>query len=240
MVQDQVVAVYKPEGLTPLEALNRFRDIYPVYRKEKLSYAGRLDPLAEGVMPVLVGEAVKRPEESRGWDKEYLVEILFGASTDTGDVMGLAEEVALPGRILEADLSRVAISLLGTRSQTAPKFSSPGLSGKNFKREVTIFELTFKGVRRLAVREFVDRTADRLARVSGDFRQTEILTRWLKHLPGRGEFQLASFLVSCSAGTYLRVLGPEIGRELGKPALVYTIQRTRVGPYVRQDCFEIA
>ena len=82
------LTVYKKEGETPLECLDRLRAEHPEYKDAVLSYAGRLDPMAEGAILILVNEANKEREKYLGLDKEYEVDILFGVSTDTGDVLG--------------------------------------------------------------------------------------------------------------------------------------------------------
>ena len=83
-----VVTLYKNEGETPLECLNRFRIEQPEYKDAVLSYVGRLDPMAEGILLVLVGEENKNREKYLGLDKVYEVDVLFGVATDTGDVLG--------------------------------------------------------------------------------------------------------------------------------------------------------
>src|SRR5882724_588569 len=83
-----MVCIYKQKGETPLQALNRLRVEKPEYMEATLSYAGRLDPMAEGVMVVLVGDENKEREKYLGLDKVYVTEVLFGVSTDTADILG--------------------------------------------------------------------------------------------------------------------------------------------------------
>ena len=82
----EVLNLYKNLGETPLERLERLRTQKPLYEREVLSYAGRLDPMAEGVMLCLVGQANKRREQYLDLSKEYTIAVLFGVSTDTYDV----------------------------------------------------------------------------------------------------------------------------------------------------------
>jgi tRNA U55 pseudouridine synthase TruB len=84
--------IYKKLGQTPLEALQELRVIEPVLKEEILSYIGRLDPMAEGEMIILVGrEENQRRKEFLNFDKEYVAEFLIGFSTDTGDLLGIVE-----------------------------------------------------------------------------------------------------------------------------------------------------
>ncbi|MDE1988462.1 MAG: hypothetical protein KGJ58_03695 [Patescibacteria group bacterium] len=88
----QVLNIYKKAGETPLETISRFRADNQEYQKEKITYAGRLDPLAEGVLILLVGDAVYEKEKYLKTDKEYEAEILFGFETDTYDILGLPKK----------------------------------------------------------------------------------------------------------------------------------------------------
>ena len=84
-----ILPVYKEWGDTPLQTLEKLRVQYPSLKDATLSYAGRLDPLAEGLMLVLVGEANKEREKFLGLSKRYEVEVLFGIGTDSGDIFGI-------------------------------------------------------------------------------------------------------------------------------------------------------
>ena len=84
----KIILLNKKEGETPLEALDRFRMANPKYKDEKMTYAGRLDPMASGVLLVLVGEEIKQKDKYLALNKEYEFEILFGFATDTYDILG--------------------------------------------------------------------------------------------------------------------------------------------------------
>jgi tRNA pseudouridine(55) synthase len=101
------IFIYKNEGETPLEALSRLRVEKPEFKDAVLTYAGRLDPMAEGVLLVLVNEENKNREQYLNLDKEYEVEVLFGVGTDTGDVLG---------KVLEFSSFETSGSLRSTRS----------------------------------------------------------------------------------------------------------------------------
>jgi tRNA pseudouridine55 synthase len=88
---DKVLNLYKQAGETPLECILRFKKNNPEYDGISMTYAGRLDPLAEGVLLVLTGKEVHRKEEFLNLKKEYEVDVLFGVGTDTFDVMGVVK-----------------------------------------------------------------------------------------------------------------------------------------------------
>ncbi len=87
-VKEGVFLVWKEVGETPLQALERLRKQEGIEPDVKMTYAGRLDPLAEGELLILTGGECKKKDEYLGLDKVYEVEILLGAQTDTDDVMG--------------------------------------------------------------------------------------------------------------------------------------------------------
>ncbi len=87
-MSDKVIQVYKKCGETPLECINTLKNDNPNLRFLPMTYAGRLDPLAEGILLILVGDECHKKDEYLALSKEYEVEILFGFATDTYDVLG--------------------------------------------------------------------------------------------------------------------------------------------------------
>lgn len=81
--------IWKRVGQTPLQALEELREQEGIAKDVPMTYAGRLDPLAEGKLLVLIGEECKQKQKYLGLDKEYEFEVLLGTSTDTGDVLGI-------------------------------------------------------------------------------------------------------------------------------------------------------
>jgi tRNA pseudouridine55 synthase len=113
---ENVLRLYKNPGETPLECLERFRVANPEYTNEKMTYAGRLDPMAEGVLIVLAGEECKKKDEYLGLDKEYIFEVLFGIQSDTYDILGIP-------KIAEKKDFDIK-SFVGKRIQEYPAYSS--------------------------------------------------------------------------------------------------------------------
>lgn len=81
--------LHKKRGQTPLEVLSAWKASHPELADVPVSYAGRLDPMAEGKLLVLIGDECKKQGEYTKLDKEYEIEVLLGVKTDTGDVLGL-------------------------------------------------------------------------------------------------------------------------------------------------------
>ncbi len=93
----KVVNLYKPLGLSPLGLIDRYRLKNEWVRGKKMSYPGRLDPMAEGVLLVLVGEENKKINDYMKLDKEYEAEILLGFETDSLDLLGVVEGEGVNG-----------------------------------------------------------------------------------------------------------------------------------------------
>lgn len=93
MSMNDLAILWKEEGETPLGCIERARREGRISDGEKATYAGRLDPMAEGVLLVLVGDGVYQKDEYLKLSKEYEVEVLIGVSSDTGDILGIIEEV---------------------------------------------------------------------------------------------------------------------------------------------------
>ncbi|MCK4918354.1 MAG: hypothetical protein KAS02_01030 [Candidatus Pacebacteria bacterium] len=256
---EKKLKLYKKISETPLECIERFKKDNPEYqddpntshRQVKMTYAGRLDPMAEGELLVLVGEECKKKEEYLGLDKEYEVDILFGFSTDTYDTLGLINHlgVAPPsdydvmGHV--GKVGRFLNKLVGKREQEYPPFSSKTVDGKQLfqitkddeltdveipKKEIEIYETELLKNYYISGRDLKGDIMKRILLVSGDFRQEEILENWNKELEGREEeqFLISKIRVKCSSGTYMRSIAQNLGEFLEIPALALKIKRINI------------
>jgi len=247
----KVLNLYKARGETPLARIERFRAAHPEYKNVPLSYAGRLDPMAEGVLVVLAGDENKKRDEYLSLEKEYSFDVLFGFSTDTYDVLGVLDEAATRTSHKNVQmplLSEYVAQMQGEQIQKYPPFSSKPLEGtplfvKARKGELTEFDLpehkvnivaaSLVGMQRIASEDLMSEIEQAVGVVQGDFRQERILRLWrdsLRVLYGLS-FDIATVSVQCSSGTYVRVLAHELGKQVGIPALAYRILRTRVGKW---------
>ena len=244
----EVLNLYKNLGETPRERLERLRLQKPLYEREVLSYAGRLDPMAEGVMLCLVGAANKRREEYLDLSKEYVVDILFGASTDTYDVLGKVMNTGDSAAVTKAAIENSLNQFRGKVNQEYPPFSSKPVEGKSLfewarqggigalvmpKREVEVYDIELTSLYKVNEVTLLNFIETSVGKVQGDFRQDEILEGWHRKLDAKNgrSFKCATIKVSCSSGTYVRSIAHQLGLELGVPALALHILRTRVGDY---------
>lgn len=244
----QVVNVYKQMGETPRERLERLRNQRHELHNEVLSYAGRLDPMAEGVLLTLVGGANSRREAYLDMNKEYVLDVLFGFSTDTYDVLGKVVETGDTTTITRKALRETLNEFRGDVSQEYPPYSSKTVQGKSLfewartnalgtlilpRRTVTIFEIDLKEIYKVPEADLLSYIEENVSKVNGDFRQDEVLRLWRRRLSEKGgrEFPCAAIHISCSSGTYARSIANGLGEKLGVPALALHILRTKVGEF---------
>lgn len=238
-MKEKIVKIYKNLGETPLEALNRFRQNTPEYGDLPMTYAGRLDPMAEGELLVLVGEECKKKDEYLGMDKEYEFEMLFGFKTDSYDLLGLSSPENFNKEDLISELAFILENKKGKFVQKYPPFSSKTVGGKQLfqktkdgdeyvapERQVEIYEISFLGFREISGKDLLEEIKRRINLVNGDFRQEEIIKKWEESLADREDeiFTIAKAKMSCSSGTYVRSLV----NGLSVPAVTFFIKRTKI------------
>lgn len=258
--KETVLKLYKKRGETPLECIERFKKDNPQYLNEKMTYAGRLDPLAEGLLLVLAGEECKNKEKYLGLDKTYEVDVLFGFATDTYDVLGKVVQ-ASKGKHLKCDdglgyedvekfqcIFKDIKSFVGKFSQKYPPFSSKTIGGKSLfslfksgelkdeeipEKEVEIKDIKIIGGRTISKIDLEKYINESVNLVKGDFRQKEILKIWKTSLlkTNIDNFMVISLVVDCTSGTYMRSLANSIGEKVGIPALALNIKRIKVEEY---------
>ncbi len=251
----EVLNLYKQIGETPRERLERLRQQKPYYAHEVLSYAGRLDPMAEGVLLCLVGSANKNREAYLDMAKEYTLDVLFGFSTDTYDVLGRVMDTGDVSKIRPSAIKKALNEFRGTLSQEYPPFSSKTVQGKALfewarsgalasimlpQRTVIVYDITLEGVYKISESDLFSYIEEHVEKVQGDFRQEEVMRLWKRKLhketaPPSGkagrEFPCATIKISCSSGTYARSIANGLGKELGVPALALHILRNKVGEF---------
>lgn len=244
----QVLNLYKNLGETPRERLERLRTQMPHYSREVLSYAGRLDPMAEGVLLTLVGSANKRRESYLDLGKEYVLDILFGFDTDTYDILGRVMDTGDASGISRKAVATGLNEFRGKVAQEYPPYSSKTVDGRSLfewaragaistlvlpAREVTIYHIDVTAMYKVHEPDLLAYIEESVGKVQGDFRQEEVLEGWrsrLKH-EGTREFPCATIKIECSSGTYARSVAHGLGTELGTPALALHLTRTKVGEY---------
>lgn len=235
-----MIQAYKKVGQTPLELLNEIRKEHPELADEPLSYAGRLDPMAEGEMNILVGkEENQNREQYLISDKEYVTDIIFGFSTDTYDLLGLVTD-SLSG----FHLDNVNVEKLKEiKVQKYPDFSSKTVNGKplfEWKKEGRIDEIEVpeRGVEikeaelleeyEISSSELLKYIIETVLLVNGDFRQEEIINKWKSVLKDDFNIPVMKVRFKVSTGTYIRGLADTLGKDLKIPASLFKLKRTKI------------
>lgn len=255
----RVLNLYKRLGETPRERLERLRGQRHEYETEVLSYAGRLDPMAEGVLVCLVGSANKMHDAYLTMNKEYTLDILLGFSTDTYDVLGRVMGKGDALSIKKKDIEQALNEFRGAVSQEYPPYSSKTVEGKSLfawaragalgsmvlpRRTVNIYDISLLSTYKIKESQLLSYIEESVGKVQGDFRQDDVLRDWRRELSAKGsptfaqgtgvverEFPCATVSISCSSGTYARSIANGVGEILKCPALALHILRTKVGEY---------
>ncbi len=249
---NKVHIIYKNRGETPLEALQKLKNEHLEYKNLPMTYAGRLDPMAEGVLLILTGDECLKKDDYLALPKEYEVDVLLGFSTDTYDLLGIVNPVFFDENNKNIFFSKEEIQIAlknftGKFRQKYPVYSSRTVLGKPLfvwaregklaeieipEHEVMVDILTIKEMKDIQARDLLDKIKDDIALVKGDFRQDEILEKWNQVLVNNeATYQVITLNVVCSSGTYVRAIANDLGGVLGIPALAMNIKRTKIGDF---------
>jgi len=200
-----LLLVDKPEGLTSAGVV---AIVKRTLRQRKVGHLGTLDPFATGLLPICIGEGTKIATFLADDEKRYVGEIVLGTATDTLDRTGAVVEERPVPRLAPSDLAAAVAGLRGDIMQTPPMYSALKRGG------VPLYRLARAG-------QTVER-APRPVRIAA-FDVAQIARDRLV------------FAVTCSRGTYVRVLAQDLGRALGTVAHLATLRRTTCGPFDVRD-----
>lgn len=255
---DTVLNLYKRKSETPLQTTERFVAAHPEYEGVKMTYAGRLDPMAEGVLIVLTGEKTKERDAYTGMDKDYEFELMLGVETDTLDTLGLITS-RKPTEILATQalpsverINEFLKKYKGNTQQLYPAYSSKVVNGTPLfeyarrgvidsvvrpSHEVTVSKLEAVSITEVSAADVRETVLSSVRAVTGDFRQKHIIEAWEGYFGSNvpPTVTVYKMSVSCGSGFYVRQLVSDLGKDLGLGAVTLSIVRTRVGPYVIAD-----
>lgn len=208
-MKNGVIIVNKEEGLTSQGVVNRVKRIFGA---SKAGHTGTLDPMATGVLPVLVERGVKASEFMLTQDKHYIATLLLGITTDTEDVTGeiLTKSDEIPD---ESAVFTAVKSFVGEYLQTPPMYSALKIGGKK------LCDLARQGV-----------TVERQAR------EVHIYSIDVSRINER-EYSLD---VKCSKGTYIRTLCADIGAKLGCGGTMKTLMRATASGFTLADAHTLS
>ena len=208
-----IILVNKPKGWTSQDVLSKLKRHFHV---DRIGHAGTLDPLATGLLVVLLGSSTKLSDYLLSDEKEYECEILIGKASDTEDITGtiLAEK---PVEKIE-NIDEILSGLVGVLEQEPPMYSSVRYNGRK------LYELARDGI-------VVERNK-RTIEVRSINRINDV-----EYIDDTCKFKFNS---SVSKGTYIRTLCVEIGLRAGYPALMSELKRIKSGKFHLANAYELS
>lgn len=199
-----VIVFNKPADFTSHDVIAKLRGIL---KTRKIGHAGTLDPMAEGVLVILVGAATKASDYLLAGDKTYRAGFRLGLESDTLDIWGKVRETGVPLPTAD-EVTKAVMSFEGGYDQLPPMYSAIQKDG------VRLYDLARKGVEVERETRFVNVENIKLLSFEGD----------------RGVFE-----AKCSKGTYIRSLCHDIGRKLGCGAVMDSLVRLRSGSFTIEE-----
>ncbi|MBL7081433.1 MAG: tRNA pseudouridine(55) synthase TruB [Candidatus Omnitrophica bacterium] len=209
-MKDGILIINKPKGMTSHDVVDFVRRRLKIRR---VGHSGTLDPLASGVLLLLVGKATKLFNYFVKFDKEYIATLTFGKRTTSGDAEGEVIETSTFEFINEERARRTFAKFVGEKEQVPPMISAIKFKGS------PLYALARKG--------FKIQPAPRRIKI----KELKVLKFLLPDI---------QFYLKCSKGTYVRALAEDIARDLDCVGYISQIQRQSVGPFHINQAIELA
>ncbi len=209
--QSGVLIIDKPTGISSMDVI---RLVKRVIRPKKIGHGGTLDPLATGVLPVLINDATKASNQIMGGVKEYEGSFLLGYTFDTQDISGQKlTEAAVPTTLTLEMINKEAQTLVGEIEQLPPMYSAIKKSGRPLYEYARSGEAVDVETRKVTVEKFevLDWDGDRRCR----------------------------FFVRVQKGVYVRTLIHDLGQRLGIGAVTESLRRTQVGSFGIHEAIQL-
>lgn len=206
-----IINVYKEKGFTSFDVVAKLRGIL---HQKKIGHTGTLDPEAEGVLPVCLGNATKLCDMLTDKSKTYQTVMKLGVVTDTQDMTGVVLETH-DVHVTSEEIQKAVMSFVGDYEQIPPMYSAKKVNGKK------LYEIAREG-------KVIERKpcSVRIHSIQLDDMNLE-----------QGEITMT---VSCSKGTYIRTLCHDIGNLLGCGASMKTLLRTQVSQFSLCDSMKLS
>jgi tRNA pseudouridine55 synthase len=217
-----VLIIDKPAGLTSHDVVNRVRRIL---QEKSVGHLGTLDPLATGVLPLVVGNLTRLAQFYTASEKTYEGTIRFGFATDTYDSDGEPTSPAQPITLSLEQVRELAGRFRGIIEQTPPPFSAKKIQGiPAYKLARKHAAVVLKPVQ-VEIKEFEITRLDAHVEVGAPVRVAE------ERSPG----SVASFRARVASGTYMRSVAHDMGKLMGCGAHLESLRRTSVGEFALPD-----
>ena len=206
---DGILVVDKPQGLTSHDVVDLIRKKFNL---KKVGHAGTPDPMATGVLVLLIGKYTKSSDLFMAGDKDYEATLVLGATSDTADAWGKVKPSGNCADLSSGEIEEAFKNFLGEIDQCPPMYSAVKVNGRK------LYELARKGI------------SVKVKPRKVTIKKLEITDISLPQV---------SFNVTCSKGTYVRQLCVDIGETLKCGAHLSRLKRTRVGDFSIDEAFTV-
>lgn len=222
-----ILIIKKERDYTSNDVVAKMRGIC---RQRKIGHTGTLDPNAEGVLPVCLGNATKLCDMLTDRTKEYVAEMTLGITTDTQDIWGqVLTDSGEKWREIPADrIAETVLSFRGKQSQIPPMYSALKVNGKRLYELARAGAVVERKPREIEIEEI------ELLPSAGLAERNAPQAVYFSALPK------LRIRVVCSKGTYIRTLCHDIGQKLGCGAVMSSLVRTRVGGFLLKEAHTLA
>ncbi len=205
----QVILIDKPVNWTSFDVVARVRRLIKV---KKVGHAGTLDPLATGLLIICTGKKTKEISEYQAQNKKYTGIITLGKTSPSMDLGTEVTETVLPDDLSEEKILVARNKLLGNIEQIPPMFSALKHNGKRLYKLARAGKVVEREPRQVEIYSF------------------EIIKINLPDI---------HFEISCSKGTYIRVIANDLGKELGCGGILSSLRRTEIGDFNVEDAVDL-
>lgn len=207
-----ILIINKEKGCTSHDIVYKVKKIF----NEKVGHTGTLDPLAEGVLPILIGKGTLCSKYLINHDKKYIVNLALGQKTETADLEGkIIEEKNIPDKSLtQSEIEKILKSFIGKQQQMPPIYSAIKVNGKK------LYEYARKGQ-------------------NVEIKPREIEIYDIKLMNIDAQKKQIQFEVFCGKGTYIRSLCEDIAEKLETVGYMESLKRIQVGDFKIEESSKI-
>lgn len=199
-----IIIINKPKGCTSHDIVYKIKKMF----NEKVGHTGTLDPMAEGVLPVLIGKGTLVSKYLINHDKKYIVKLQLGIKTDTADSEGkIVEESVVNNQLLDKEnIEKMLKTFIGKQEQIPPIYSAIKVNGKK------LYEYARKGQ-------------------DIELKPRQIVIYDINLIQYSEEEKQIEFEVFCGKGTYIRSLCEDIAKKFGTVGYMKSLKRIQVGNF---------
>jgi len=208
--EGEIILIDKPSGPTSFQIVSKIRKITSV---KKVGHSGTLDPNASGLMIICTGKKTKEMDRFINLNKTYSGIIRLGLNSSSMDTETECSEIPIPENLDEKKIIEVRNNFLGEIQQTPPMYSAVKVGGKK------LYNLARKG-----------KSIDRESRMIF-IEKFEISKIDLPDI---------QFTITCSKGTFIRVIADDFGKKLNTGGILLELRRTGIGEFQVDDAFTIS